>query len=230
MEFRAGTNVYTADNQQVGRVKHVVMTPRDQQITGLVIERGWLFKEERVLPFDWIDTANDKGDIILRADKREFDALPAFEDTLYIPREDVRGESNVPADVFYYYGNPMYVGNPGYMPPVAAYPSAVETVPRYAEKTVENIPDGTVALAIGADVHSRDDKHVGKLDEIITDSGAHGATHFLISKGLFFLTRKLVPTDWIARVSENNVYLSVNATLLERLPDYDTYSWKREPK
>lgn len=230
MELRAGTNIYTADNQQVGKVKSVVMTPRDQQISGLVVERGWLFTEEKVLPFDWIDGANDKGDIILRADKREFDDLPPFEDTLYIPREEAQENANYPADVFYYYGNPMYIGNPGYMPPVTAYPASAEAVPRYVEHDIENIPDGTVALAIGADVHSRDDKHVGKLDEVITGSGAHGATHFLISKGLFFLTRKLVPTDWIARVDRNNVYLSVNASLLERLPDYDTYSWKREPK
>ncbi|MDZ4763434.1 MAG: PRC-barrel domain-containing protein [Chloroflexota bacterium] len=223
MEFKSGAMVYTNDSRKVGRIKHVVMTPHTQSVTALVIERGFLVREEKVLPLDWIDRIDADGAVMLHEDKRAFNDLPAFEQTFYVPRTN-----DVPDDVYYYYGNPGYLGNTGYAPVYGAFPAVIDPLPNRVEKTVENIPEDTVALEIGAEVTSRDDQHVGKLEEIITNSGTHQSTHFLISKGLFFQTRKLVPTDWIERVESKHVFLSVDAKLLERLPDYDINQWAHQ--
>lgn len=222
MKFKADASVYTLDGKKVGRIKHFVMTPRTQEVSHLIVERGFLLTEEKVLPLDWIIRTEENGDVFLREDKTSFKELPTYEDTLYIPREDAEDETRTPdalPDTLYYYGNP------GYAPIGYTYPPTADLAQRYVTKRVDNIPDGTVALNVGAEVISRDDKSVGRLEEVIS-LGDGTATHFLIAKGLFFQTRKLVPTEWIVRVDGERVYLSVSANQLEKLPDYDTHNWE----
>ncbi len=43
----------------------------------------------------------------------------------------------------------------------------------------------------------------------------------VISEGLLFKERKLIPVLWISAISENEVHLSVGAGTLERLPAYE---------
>ena len=219
--FKEGASVYTLDGKQVGRIKHFVMTPRTQEVSHLVVERGFLLTEEKVLPIDWIIRTEDNGDVVLREDKTTFKELPTFQETLYVPREEAEDTTlhDVMPDSLYYYGNP------GYAPIGYTYPPVADVRQRYVSKHVDNIPDGTVALNVGAEVISRDDKSVGRLEEVISlDDGT--ATYFVIAKGLLLQTRKLVPTDWIVRVDGAHVYLSVSARQLERLPDYDTHHWQ----
>jgi sporulation protein YlmC with PRC-barrel domain len=222
MKFKAGASVYTLDGKKVGRIKHFVMTPRTQEVSHLIVERGFLLTEEKVLPLDWIIRTEENGDVILREDKTSFKELPTYEETQYIPREEADESTLTPEvlpDTLYYYGNP------GYAPIGYTYPPVVDTQQRYVAKRVDNIPDNSVALNVGAEVMSRDGKSVGRLEEVVSlEDGT--ATYFLIAKGLFFQTRKLVPTEWITRVDGEHVYLSVSARQLERLPDYDTYNWE----
>lgn len=222
MKFKAGASVYTLDGKKVGRIRNFVMTPRTQEVSHLIVERGFLLTEEKVLPLDWIIRTEENGDVVLREDKTSFKELPTYEEKLFVPREEATDSTLTPEvlpDTLYYYGNP------GYAPIGYSYPPAADLQQRYVTQRVENIPDETVALKVGAEVMSRDDKSVGRLEEVLSmEDGT--ATHFLIAKGLFFQTRKLVPTEWITRVDGEHVYLSVSARQLERLPDYDTYNWE----
>jgi membrane protein YdbS with pleckstrin-like domain len=43
----------------------------------------------------------------------------------------------------------------------------------------------------------------------------------VISQGILFKDRKLVPAYWVTSVEEEQVRLSVNSRLLERLPSYE---------
>lgn len=233
MQFKSGAAIYTADGQQVGTLKSVVMSPRDQQITNLVVERGFLFTQEKVLPLNWVAHTNDNGDIVLQTGHHDFDGLPAFEEQHYVSPEagynanesgvsdsTNLGSTAVPPALY-------YTGAPGYYPINYGYTygggAAAPGLPRYVTETVQNIPEGTVALSINANVFTRDDHNVGKVDEVFTDDQGN-ATHFVISKGLLFTTRKLIPTDWIDRVESDGVRLSVNRDLLDRLGDYDAQS------
>jgi uncharacterized protein YrrD len=226
MHFKMGADVHTADGTHVGRVKSVVVTPNTQEVIGLVVERGFLFTEEKVLPFSWVDRveADDNHRVILTKLKHNFDSLPPFEEKLYVPREefDQANVDNAIIPAYYPYGAPGYY--PSYFASgfVAADPNVD---PDYVQTTIENIPDDAVAVKTGARVFSSDDKNVGSIEQVFTsDSGR--ATHILISKGWFFTTRKLVPTSWISTTTENEVNLSVSSGMLDRLPDYDTYDWR----
>jgi uncharacterized protein YrrD len=93
-------------------------------------------------------------------------------------------------------------------------------VPPYVTKVEKNIPEGTVALEEGAKVVDREGKHIGDVERIFTDSLEDRATHLLISEGLLFKEKKLVPTSWLLNVFEDEVRLSVEADVVDNLPEY----------
>lgn len=55
----------------------------------------------------------------------------------------------------------------------------------------------------------------GKLDPESEDT-------LIVIHGGLFAERKLLPVLWISRIEEKEVYLSVSAALVERLPVYKT--------
>jgi uncharacterized protein YrrD len=92
--------------------------------------------------------------------------------------------------------------------------------PTFVEKKKENIPEGTLALEEGARVVSLDDKHVGNVEQVLTQSQTDRATHIVISAGLLFKHRKLIPSAWTLDITPEEVRLSVDSKFLEQLPEY----------
>jgi hypothetical protein len=45
-------------------------------------------------------------------------------------------------------------------------------------------------------------------------------THFVVGKGFLLKEHKLVPAFWVTNVDNGKVYLSVEARVFDRLPDY----------
>jgi uncharacterized protein YrrD len=87
--------------------------------------------------------------------------------------------------------------------------------------TQRNIPEDTVPLKEGADVMSSDGKHIGDVERLLVDPNTNQVTHFVISQGLFFKDRKLVPAHWVRSVNEEQVQLVVASELLEQLPSHE---------
>src|SRR5260221_14110391 len=84
MEFKEGTGVYTADGRKVGVIDRVVIDPRSDKVTHVVIRKGFLFVEDKVVPIDLLAEASEDG-ILLRPDVHDLDKLPRFEETHYLP-------------------------------------------------------------------------------------------------------------------------------------------------
>ncbi|MBX3086418.1 MAG: PRC-barrel domain-containing protein [Anaerolineae bacterium] len=221
MQFKKGTSVYTAGGDEVGHIDRVVLDPQTNEVVGVVVRKGFLFIEDKVVLSENIARSTEDR-VELRADITDLDSMPTYEDVHYIPLNEANPKADTikpnMADVNY--AAPVY-----WYPPLglsAPYPGsglAAAAMP-YVTKTEKNIPEGTVALKEGARVISSDDQHVGDLDRIFTENRQDTATHFLISQGLFFKARKLVPINWVKSVEDNEVHLTVPAELLDRLPDY----------
>lgn len=218
MEFREDATVVTAQGDEVGRLERVVLDPYSKEITHLVVRRGALFTEDRVVPMDLVASAaedritlkEDAGD--LAGTLRE---LPYFEVEKYVnlgPGEIERAA--YPSD----FVPPVYWYPAAGVPPVGypGYPG-----PPYVVQTERNIPDYTVALKEDARVISADGEHVGNVERVITSAAENIATHFLISKGVLFKVHKLVPVSWVERVEEDEIHLAVGSGLLQELPEYE---------
>lgn len=218
MQFKRGATVRTADGKKVGGVDRVVMDPRTKEVTHIIVNKGLLFPQDKVVPISLIGTVEDDMEVHLREDAGDLDRLPDFIETEFVPsgvEETVDNRGVLYARPFYYY------------PPIGAgWYSGVGAAPMYASPELElvkeiNIPEGTVALEEGADVITADDEHVGNVDAVLTEPEADRATHLVVSEGVLFPHRKLVPMQWVDTVLENEIHLAVPATLLDDLPEYE---------
>ena len=212
MELKEGTDVVTADGQHVGRINRFVLHPGINELTHIVVQKGWLLPEDRVIPMRAIASA-EKDRILLKEDVN-LEELPPFEERHYIEVEEDILTAGYPAyrfsPAYYWYPPSGYIGYPAL---------GAEYYGWSPMETVKNTPAGTVPLQKGADVIGVDGESVGRVEEILVDESTHRATHFLVSAGTLFKQQKLIPAHWLKSVEETRVHLSIPSGLLERLPD-----------
>ena len=73
----------------------------------------------------------------------------------------------------------------------------------------------------GADVYASDDEKIGQVDAYLTEPSENRITHILISQGILFEKKVLVPSIWVSMVMEDKIHLVVDRDLIERLPEYE---------
>ncbi len=220
MQFKKNAQVYSSDNQDIGRLERVVMDPGTQKVSHIVVRQGLFFTEDKVIPVDYVEQA-DGDNINLSHHSDSLQKLPKFEAVQHVPIEQQDMEDfqvEVEDGPFYMYWNPPMGAAPYYgIPPVPTQETAPQH-PYYVERTTQNIPEGTIALEEGGHVESSDGEHVGNIERIYVDPQTNYATHILISQGFFLRETRWVPTTWFRTVSEDKVYLAVSAATIERMP------------
>jgi len=228
MQFKQGAVVQTADGRTIGRLDRVVVDPRTKEVNYVVVRKGTLFTQDKVVPLTLVARA-DADEIVLREDAGELEDLPNFDERYYVPAED-----NV--------GAPM--GEPGFAPQLYAYPpvlggnlgtmgagfgtaapqqmGAMTVGPGVVEHRERPIPDDNVALRAGARVIAADGDSLGRVEQVLTGSGTDEVSHFVVSEGLLFKDRKLIPISWVSQISEDEVHLAVDSRFVSKLEEYNS--------
>jgi uncharacterized protein YrrD len=215
LELKEGMRVFTPSGEEVGRINRFVLDPSTNEVTHVVIQKGWLLPEDKILPFQMVKSIEDT--LVLNEEIRDFDELPPFEETHFVRAvDDDLSPSGDPAyqytPAYYWYPSHSNIGFPGIGLGHYTWP---------AGETKRNIPEDTIPIKEGPDIVSSDGKEVGNVERLFVDVDSNKVTHFLISQGLLFKDRKLVPVHWVKSVTEDNVYLAVSSQVLERLPSYE---------
>lgn len=212
MKIKYGADVYKADGEKVGEVEQVVIDPSDNEITHLVVRKGFLLTEDRVVPMTLLESSDEES-VHLREFDGDFDQFP-----LYVQREFYQvGELDPSIDYTPGYTRPLYPYPPLDVESRAFSPDFQQPV---AVKEEKYIQAEKVAVKDGADVFSLDGSHVGDVEEVFSDPRTDRITHLLISKGLLLQENKLVPVSWVDKYNENSVHLLVSRKILENLPEY----------
>jgi uncharacterized protein YrrD len=215
MNLKSNAAVVAADGREVGRVDRVVIDPYSKDVTYLVVRKVALFTQDKILPIGYVTVRDDA--VVIQSDAGNLEDLPDFEETHYVPTGNSTpgsGGAGLGAASLYYYppfGTQLFYGGSG----AAASLHFDRTL-----ETSQNIPQNNVALKPGVRVYSRDGKQVGDVAEIIADAHDKRMSHLVISAGLLFKTRKIVPAAWVTDVSEDAVHLAVGDEALDRLRDY----------
>jgi len=208
MQFKQNTGVVTATGEAVGHIDRVVVNPQTNIVTHIVVQKGFLFKEDKVVPIDLIaEAAEDQ--IKLRADAGDLHALPPYEERHYLTTSEaeLKGKPVIPTP----------------MPTISGYPPGGmigEEALAMVTEVEHHIPQGTIALKEGAKVITAEGKQVGHVERVFADSQAHRATHLVISQGVFAPKRRLIPITWANIVDENEVHLAVKENTLDWLRTY----------
>ncbi|MCE7982776.1 MAG: PRC-barrel domain containing protein [Caldilinea sp. CFX5] len=220
MQLKQGANVYTVDDQHVGGVDRVVINPGTKEVTHIVVRRGVLFIEDKVVPVRLINSTTEDA-VRLRVRAAALENLPRFEESYYLTPEEVTLH-----DYETGYARPLY-----WYPPVGigwdlGYYTGYEAEP-YAVHVEQNIPKDTVGLKEGARIVASDGEAVGHLECVFTDE-KNRATHLLVKAGWLFATQKLIPVHWIRTVDEDEIQLTVNAGVLALTPGYHPHQTNQE--
>jgi uncharacterized protein YrrD len=216
MQFKENAEVVTSDGQKVGKIDRVVFDPNSNEMTHLVVQKGFLFTKDKVVPLDCVESATEDR-VVLKDGQLDLDDFPNFEETHYVPVEDAETpedrETGGIRGIAWYYPVP---GGAWWRLRSLAYPAIPK--PPYVRKTEVNIPEGTVALEEGTKVVSSEGEHVGNIERVYVDEEEHRVTHLSISKGLISKSRKLIPSMWVKSAGEDEVRLSVGERFIEKLP------------
>ena len=210
MRFAKGADVFTAEGEKIGTLSRVVIDAKTRDVTDLVVERGLLAGDEKVIPVGLVDLENEDR-IMLRETNQGVDDFTSYETTQYVALDRMDAPYENIQTSFWYPPTNLQLPTGGVMP---------GPLPDHATRKETSLPEGRVAIAEGARVVSADDKHIGNVEQVIADSTTSTMTHFVVGKGFLLKQHKLVPALWISDVSEDKVYLSVEADLFDRLPDY----------
>ena len=222
MLISKGADVITTDGEKLGAVERVVIDPRTQKVTHIVVEKGFLLPTAKVVPIDLVEVAIEDS-VMLQEEVDDWAALPDFKETHYVRASEMEEEveEEESATTFYWYppvgtrwwdhaGFVTFPGHGGYtLPP---YIVAVEE---------ENIPSDLVSLQEGAHVFAKDGEHVGNVEAVMTEQEQNRVTHIVLSRGLLLTEEKLIPTPWIDLIQEGEVHLAVTSDFIEDLPPYD---------
>jgi len=213
MRFAKGTQVFTAGGEQVGTISRIVIDAKTRDVTDVVVERGAFPKHEKVIPVGLVDLEKEDR-LVLRETNQSVDDFLDYETTHYVPVERAGAPyENVDANYWYPPANfQLQVPRAGLIS---------EVVPDQVPQTETSIPEGRVAISEGAQVLSADDKHIGDVEQVVTNSESNTITHFVIGKGFLLKEHKLVPASWVDSVDDDKIWLSVESSLFDRLPNYN---------
>jgi uncharacterized protein YrrD len=212
MRLIKGADVYSAGGNKLGSLHRVILDPNTRKVTHLVVEKGLLFNTNKIIPIEQVNPQNEEM-IILTSSEQDLKGFTDFEEDHFVSLDQA---DNPEAGVEYSYWYPP----PSYASWRTGMQMLYPPVPTYVIRTTQNIPDGTVALEEGARVESADNKLVGTIEQLIVEPENNHVTHMVISAGLLFKERKLIPVNWISTIGEKEVRLSVNAGTLEKVPAY----------
>jgi uncharacterized protein YrrD len=218
MQFKENAEVQTKDGRKVGRIDRVVIDPKTKNVTHMVIKKGFLFTQDKLISVEDVDSTSE-AQVVLKKEAAGPDEFPDFEEKHHIPLNNVeflwkqQREGYARSSVWYYaYPGVAWWGG-GIYP---EYPKS-----QFIVKTERNIPPDTVALEEGAKVISADGEHVGNVERIFYEPEEHRVTQLLVSKGMLMREKKLIPTPWVDSVLEEEIRLSVDSELIRDLPVYD---------
>jgi sporulation protein YlmC with PRC-barrel domain len=209
MKIRFGADVKTFDDQKIGTVKQVVIDPATQEISHLIIEKGLLFKEDKVLPISLILQADQEKVKLVETDE-DLEELPEYQEEYYLPID----------------------AEPMYDPDLALSRNFLISKPRIVPKKQEevryikqgdyqeNLPEDTRMLRIGAEVFSLDGEEIGRVSELVLDFQTDRITHLVLDRALLRDDRVLIPYQWVDDVSQEKVTLLVDQQVIKNLPSY----------
>ena len=212
MRYKLDADIVDHSEEKVGELQHVVLNPVTKEITHLVVRKGWLFKEDKVLPESLVATANDETIQLYEFDG-SLDDMPDYEDVHYIPYNfdyEATGPSTsepIANSVLLY---------PPVRRPYGSYPAFPQ---QFQQKVVEkNIPSSAITIEKGATLVDLEGEEVGEITELIATSPDDRATDIVFEDKDG--TVKRIPIQWVQDIHEDAVRLAISATLLSHLPEH----------
>lgn len=212
IELKEGDTVRTGDGESIGHIDRFIVDPSTSKVTHLVLEKGILFPEDRVLPVDGIDHTDEEGPVL--STEVSPDSLPPFETTHYVEVDDLtrsRLDSRLGPAVMWRF--PTLATSLYPMIPIHTDPEGTGA-PR-TEVRRGGIPGSSVVLDDDTPVMGINGEELGKVSDVFIDDDGR-LSHLVVDLGLFSGDR-ILPAHWIESIRPDRVTVAVGDAALEGL-------------
>jgi uncharacterized protein YrrD len=73
-----GATVVSSDREEIGNIERIIVDPKDERVTHIVVGSGLLTKEYKLVPAFWINSATDEK-VFLSIEADFYEKLPVYE-------------------------------------------------------------------------------------------------------------------------------------------------------
>lgn len=204
LDFKTGAPVRCRDGA-AGTLRMVVADPHTRRITDLIVEKGNLQKQDRVLPVSIVERATDE-DVYLSIDSRELSDYPRYREAeMTAPVTDWKGDRYRAENVRYRlspYGSVM----------------SESVVPMIRYQVQEGIPSIVETLERGTPVYGEDGQ-IGTVDHILAEPESGEISHLVVQRRAA-ADYRVVPATMIESLREVGITVTASADELAGMPRY----------
>lgn len=186
------------------KLEKLAVNPETEKVEGLIVRRGFLKKDRRVLPLTLVgDSGPDEIHITIHSD--ELDEYPAYEVKVFEePAEGWGGGGGQGA-------SPGGLGAPG---------RAASSPPTVRKRIHQGITSEQRAIKKGTPVVDITDK-VGTFDHVLVNDETGEITHVIVRTRGLVPNYHAVPADCIQHVDDQRVSLDLGGDELSSFPAYE---------
>lgn len=200
MDLPLQADVYCIDGH-AGKTVGVILTPKNDQITAIVILQDGLFGGKVIVSLDYVGETTP-NQVRLRLTRKELSEQAVFAETNVL---------EVPATYPFFSTSASYpVGS------VYWDQKHTEDEPLEIAKTV---PDGDITLEHGDAVEATDGQ-AGRIDDFLMDPKTSRISHLVMREGHLWGARDVtIPVAYIERLENHTVYLNLSKDQIAALPE-----------
>jgi uncharacterized protein YrrD len=207
-DFNVGAQVKCEDGK-CGQLLKVVVDPEAQEVTDLIVERGFLLKDDRVLPIELVEDAT-ADEIRLSITGDQLSHFEAYDEKAF----------EVPGPAWQQLG--AYAKGEAVKWTATATPYGVVTskpiVPKVRQRVHEGISAKETVVEQGTVVENAQGE-VGTVDHVLVDPDSGDIEYYIADRGL--LARSVViPASDVREVTEDVIFVDLGEDELDNLPRY----------
>jgi sporulation protein YlmC with PRC-barrel domain len=191
-----GADIQCLD-ERCGKLEKLSVDPESGKTTGLILQRGFLKKDHRILPLDVV-SHTDPDQIHVSVQSDELDDYPVYE--LQVLEEPVEGWT-APSG-----------GGPG--------GGAAVSPPMMRKRVHIGIPDDQEPIDKGSAV-TVTGKKIGTVDRVLVDDESGEISELIVREKGLFPNAYRVPADCIDYVDDQGVQVDLEGKELSSFPAYE---------
>jgi sporulation protein YlmC with PRC-barrel domain len=215
--LRHGAHVESAEGKDIGRLHSVVVDPRDNEVTHIVVNAGPHFPEPGFgapelinVPIDEMaDAGEDK--VVLRCSRDEFRKLPQYVDRDFTPAR-YRERDAAPTDYAHRLWNTGVAIAASFASLLTGIAVPAETV-RKASFEREILNDAPVWRL---EPHT----HIGDVERVLVNDETDEIKELVIRRGVLFHEDAVLPMDYVTEIQDGVVHVQLTDEELRGLQGY----------
>jgi len=215
--LRHGAHVESADGKDVGRLHSVVVDPRDNEVTHIIVNAGPHFPEPGFgapelinVPIEQMEDAGEDN-VVLRCSRDEFRKLPQWVERDFTPAAPTGPEEKRPD-----YAHRLW--NTG-VALAASFASLLTGIAVPAEKVRKASFEREIlndAPVWRVEPHT----HVGDVERVLVDEETDEIKELVIKRGALFGEDVVLPMDFVTEIQDGVVHVQLTDEELHGLQTY----------